>query len=76
MKNNYVFTFRGIIFDTDEGTGEDDPIVAHLLNSKYGNSVFQIRAVSQEAALTEAISLITSQSGFRIVDADYEIKIT
>lgn len=75
MKNNYIFKFNEVVFDTNDG-GEDDPQVAHLLNAKFGKTVYNVRAESQEAALKSAIDHLTEVSGFRVIDADYDFIIT
>lgn len=75
MKNNYVFKFNEVIFDTNDG-GEEDPQVAHLLNSKFGRTEYSVRAATKEEALKSAIDHLTEVSGFKVIDADYEFIIT
>jgi hypothetical protein len=71
----YVFRFKQIKFKTDEGMGED-ALVENLLNSRYGNSVIDVDAPTFDDALQFAINLIKRESGFDVVDVDYELTMT
>ena len=71
----YVFRFKEIKFNTNDGSGEDD-LVANLLNSRYGKSVIDVDAPSFDDALQFAINTLKKESGFDIVDVDYDLTIT
>lgn len=71
----FIFTFRGVIFDTDDGSGEDSSL-ANLLNEKYGNLRIEVRSDTEENALRDAIEQLTLASGFKVLDADYETQVS
>lgn len=71
----YVFRFKDIKFDTSDPDGEDE-MTANLLNSKYGRTVLEVEADGFDEALKIAIDRIKWQSGFNVLDADYDLSIT
>lgn len=71
----YLFRFKDIRFNTDDGAGEDE-LTANLLNSRYGNTTLTIYAEEPDEALQVAIRQIKKSSGFDILDADYDIIVT
>lgn len=71
----FMIKFKGVIFDTDEGTGSDESLT-HLLNEKYGKLEIDVRASDENDALHEAIRQLTDESGYEIIDADYDIHIS
>jgi hypothetical protein len=75
MKKNYIFRFKTIKFMTNDGAGDDDH-VNHLLNTKFGNLVYSVRASSREEAHENAISHVFEITGFKILDADYDLTMT
>lgn len=71
----YVFKFKDVKFKTDDGQGEDD-VVANLLNSRYGKTVITIDAPSFVDALSSVIYSLKNESGFDVLDVDYDLTIT
>jgi len=71
----FMFKFKGLMFDTDEGMGSDESL-SHVLNEKYGNINIDVRAENENDALREAIRQITDEAGYEIIDADYDIRIS
>jgi len=71
----FTFQFKGVSFDTDEGMGQDENL-AHLLNEKYGNLTLEARAETEEDALGEVINQISEMSGYCVLDADYDVKVS
>ena len=71
----YIFKFKDIRFNTDDGAGEDE-LTANLLNSRYGSSVLTIHAEEPDEALQAAIYQLKKSSGFDVVDADYDVSVT
>lgn len=71
----FQFYFKGVIFDTDEGLGNDDAL-ADLLNERYGNMKLEIRAETEEEALEGALHILSEESGYCVKDADYEMQIS
>ena len=75
MSRNFIFNFKGISFDTDEGDGQNSGL-AHFLNEKYGSKRIHITADTEENALHEAVDQISEMSGYSVLDADYELQIS
>lgn len=71
----FTFQFKGVAFDTDEGMGQDTA-VANLLNEKYGNLKIEVRAQDEDEALTEAIHQLSEESGYCVLDADYDVRVS
>jgi len=71
----YVFRFKEIKFNTNDGTGDDD-LVANLLNSYYRKFVINVDAASIDDALHFAISTLKQDSGFDVLNIDYDLTIT
>lgn len=71
----FIFKFKGVAFDTDEGMGQDESL-ANLLNKKYGNQTVEVRSSNEQDALTEAIDQLTEMSGFCVLDADYDVHVS
>lgn len=71
----YIFKFRDVRFNTDEGDGEDE-LTANLLNSRYGSSTLTVQANEPDEALQAAIYQLKKFSGFDVIDADYDVSVT
>lgn len=71
----FIFLFKGVVFNTDEGDGQDEGL-SNYLNEKYGHSRIEVHASSHNEALQEAISNLTEMSGFCVLDADYDMQVS
>ena len=71
----FMFRFKGVMFDTDDGMGSDESLT-HVLNEKYGNMKIDVRADDENDALREAIRQLTDAAGYEIIDADYDIHVS
>lgn len=71
----FIFTFKGVSFDTDEGMGHDESL-ASLLNEKYGNRRLEVYAEHENDALSEAIDRLSDMSGYCVLDADYDMQVS
>lgn len=71
----YVFKFESVKFKTDEGDGEDKSLEA-LLDRRYGKKQIAIEATNAKRALQEAIRQLKDESGFDVLDADYQMSVT
>lgn len=75
MKRNYVFRFREVAFDTDEGQGEDEEL-NQLLSSRFECTSYQVRATSSEEAFNEMVLRMTEDTGFKILHVEYDVTMT
>ena len=75
MPRVFMLSFKGIVFDTNDEQG-DDPTLAAFLNSKYGHIHIKVTAYDEESALREALKELTEMSGYPILDASYDLRIS
>lgn len=75
MKRNYVFRFREITFDTDDGHGEDEQL-NQLLSSKFECTSHHVRALSKEEAFSEIVTRLTEDTGFKVLKVEYDMTMT
>ena len=71
----FIFRFKGVSFDTDEGAGQDTSL-ANLLNEKYGNVKVEVNAEHENDALEMAIDHLSNISGYCVLDADYDMQVS
>jgi hypothetical protein len=75
MSRKFIFKFKEISFDTDEGDGPDES-TAYLLNSKYSNKHYITEAENENDALRFVIQQVVDMTGFPVFDVDYDVQIS